>query len=108
MLTLADRMNKFLYAAKTDSRESAAIPGAFQRALGDTPVNSITLDNGSGFARHRDISAWHNAPVYFAGPRPPPGKEGRMRTSTGVSGSFFRRARISVRLRKRNYNGSFP
>jgi IS30 family transposase len=71
MLTLADRMSKFLYAAKTDSRESGAILEAFQKALGDTPVNSITLDNGSEFARHREISARHTAPVYFADPRSP-------------------------------------
>jgi IS30 family transposase len=71
MLTVVDRKHKFLYAAKTDSRSSDAIFEAFQRALGDTPMNSITLDNGSEFARHRDIAARHNAPVYFADPHFP-------------------------------------
>jgi IS30 family transposase len=71
MLTLADRKSLFLYAAKTDSRSGDAIFEAFQRALGDTQINSITLDNGSEFVRHRDISARHNAPVYFADPHAP-------------------------------------
>jgi IS30 family transposase len=38
---------------------------SFKRAIEDAEVNSITLDNGSEFARHREISARHNAPVYF-------------------------------------------
>jgi IS30 family transposase len=71
MLTLVDRKSLFLYAAKTDSRSGDAIFEAFQRALGDTPINSITLNNGSEFARHRDISARHNAIVYFADPHAP-------------------------------------
>jgi IS30 family transposase len=71
MLTVVDRKHKFLYAAKTDSRSGDAIFEAFQRALGDTPINSITLDNGSEFARHRDISVRHNATVYFADPHAP-------------------------------------
>jgi IS30 family transposase len=45
---------------------------AFKRALGDTPVNSFTFDNGSGFARRREISNRHNAHVYFAGLRSTP------------------------------------
>jgi IS30 family transposase len=71
MLTLADRKSKFLYAMLAGSRDSGDVPEAFKRALGETLVNSITLDNGSGFSRHREISARHNAPVYFAGPRSP-------------------------------------
>jgi IS30 family transposase len=51
--------------------DSGLILEAFKRALEDTPVNSFTFDNDSGFALHREISARHNAPVYFAGPRSP-------------------------------------
>jgi IS30 family transposase len=87
MLTVVDRKHKFLYAAKTDSRSGDAIFEAFQRALGDTPVNSMTLDNGSEFARHRDISARHNAPVYFADPHSP-WQRGTNENITGSSGSF--------------------
>jgi hypothetical protein len=34
-------------------------------------VNSFTFDNGSEFARHREIAAQHNATVYFADPHGP-------------------------------------
>jgi IS30 family transposase len=70
-LTIADRKSKFLYAALVGSRDSGDVLEAFKRALGDTPVNSITLDNGSEFALHREISARHNATVYFADPHAP-------------------------------------
>jgi IS30 family transposase len=70
MLTIAYRNSKFLYAVLVKSRDSGLILDAFKRAIGDTQTNSITLDNGSGFALHRDIAAQHNAPVYFAPPPP--------------------------------------
>jgi IS30 family transposase len=65
-LTLADKKSKFLYAALAGSRDSGDVLDAFKRAIWDTPVNSITLDNGSGFARHREIAGRHNTDVYFA------------------------------------------
>jgi IS30 family transposase len=67
-LSLADRKSRFLYAALVKSRDSGLMVEAFKRAIGGTPVNSVTLDNGSEFARRREISAQHNAPVYFADP----------------------------------------
>jgi hypothetical protein len=49
---LAYRKSKLLYAALAGSRDSGVILEAFKRALADTPVNSIALDNGS-WARMR-------------------------------------------------------
>jgi IS30 family transposase len=64
-------MTMLLYTAKADSRDSRLIVDAIKSALGDTPVNSFTFDNGSEFARHREIAAQHNATVYFADPHAP-------------------------------------
>jgi IS30 family transposase len=61
---------------------------AFKRALGDTPVNSFTFDNGSEFARHREISAQHNAPVYFADPHSP-WQRGTNENMNGLIRFFF-------------------
>jgi IS30 family transposase len=71
LVTLADRNNMHLYMAKADSRDSRLIVDAIQSALGDAEVNSFTFDNGSEFARHREIAAQHNATVYFADPHAP-------------------------------------
>jgi IS30 family transposase len=87
-LTLADRKSKFLYAALVGSRDSGDVLEAFKRALGDTPVNSFTFDNGSGFARRREILARHNAPVYFAGPRYP-WQRGTNENMNGLIRFFF-------------------
>jgi IS30 family transposase len=54
-----------------DKADSRLIADAIKSALGDAEVNSFTFDNGSEFARHREISAQHNAPVYFADPNAP-------------------------------------
>jgi IS30 family transposase len=80
-LTLADRKSKFLYATLAGSRDSGDLLEAFKRAIGDAEVNSITLDNGSEFARHRDIAARHNAPVYS-----PPTRHGRVGTNENMNG----------------------
>jgi IS30 family transposase len=71
LVTLADRMTMLLYTAKADSRDSRLIADAIKSAIGDAEVNSFTFDNGSEFARHRDIAARHNATVYFADPHAP-------------------------------------
>jgi hypothetical protein len=56
-----------LYAAKYENRSAAAV----KKALGTTTVRSITRDNGSEFARHREIEQYYGAPVFFADPRSP-------------------------------------
>jgi IS30 family transposase len=87
-LTLADRKSKFLYATLVKSRDSGDMLEAFKRALGDTPVNSFTFDNGSEFALHREISARHNAPVYFADPHSP-WQRGTNENMNGLIRFFF-------------------
>jgi IS30 family transposase len=67
VVTLADRKSRMLYAEKCESHSSAAV----KKALGTITVRSIMLDNGSEFARHREIEAHYNAPVFFADPRTP-------------------------------------
>jgi IS30 family transposase len=57
-----------LYAEKCENRNSAAVTAAVKKAL---ETRSITLGNGSEFARYREIEAHYTAPVFFADPRPP-------------------------------------
>jgi IS30 family transposase len=71
LTTLVDRRSRMLYAARASSRDSNVIVDSFKRALGDTPVKSITLDNGSEFSRFADIEKNHDTTVYFADPHSP-------------------------------------
>ena len=70
-VTLVDRASRFLYAARCESREKGLIVQAFEKALGNTSVESITLDNGSEFASFTQIEANHKTTVYFADPHSP-------------------------------------
>jgi len=71
MVTLVDRVSRFLYASLAGSRETTVINQAFQKALGVAEVSSITLDNGSEFADFAQIKKNHNTTVYFADPHSP-------------------------------------
>jgi IS30 family transposase len=88
MLTIADRNSRLLYATLVGSRDSGVVLDAFKRAIGDTPVNSITLDNGRGIAHRREIAARHNAPVYFADPYLP-WQRGTNENMNGLIRFFF-------------------
>lgn len=70
-LTLIDRTTRLLYAAKCASREKKLIVKAFEKALGSTHVESITLDNGAEFSDFAQIERNHKTTIYFADPHSP-------------------------------------
>ena len=70
-VTLIDRTSRMLYAAKCESRAREHIVKAFEKALGNTYVESITLDNGAEFADFAQIEENHHTTVYFADPHAP-------------------------------------
>jgi IS30 family transposase len=70
-VTAVDRKSRMLYATLCKSRDSGLIETAFSRAFGDTSVNSLTLDNGSEFAKFANIERNLNTTVYFADPHSP-------------------------------------
>jgi IS30 family transposase len=71
LVTLVDRCSRMLYASRSASRDSNLIVEAFGKALGETKVESITLDNGSEFAKFAEIQKNHHTTVYFADPHSP-------------------------------------
>jgi IS30 family transposase len=71
LVTLVDRRSRMLYAAKSHSRDSKLIEEAFKASLDSVNVESITLDNGTEFARFAHIGKNHECTVYFADPHSP-------------------------------------
>jgi IS30 family transposase len=71
LVTLVDRRSRMLYAAKSNSRDSKRIEEAFKTSLAGVHVKSITLDNGTEFARFAEIEKNHDCTVYFADPHSP-------------------------------------
>jgi IS30 family transposase len=88
LLTLVDRTSRVLYAVCALNRESEIIKKAFETALKNVTVKSITLDNGSEFAKFPEIETEHNTTVYFADPRSP-WQRGSNENMNGLLRFFF-------------------
>lgn len=71
LVTLVDRASRQLYAVSIPNRESDTVKTAFAAALDGVDVKSITLDNGSEFAKFPEIEEQHKTTVYFADPHSP-------------------------------------
>ncbi len=71
LLTLVDRKNPFIWGVKSPVKDAAVIARAVIEALEDVPLGylkSITFDNGTEFALHREIEKALSCDVYFAKP----------------------------------------
>ena len=88
LLTLVDRMSRYLYTVGFPNRDSAVLRDAFGTVLEDVSVNSITLDNGSEFAKFLEIEAQHQTTIYFADPHSP-WQRGLNENTNGIIRFFF-------------------
>jgi IS30 family transposase len=88
LVTAVDRTSRMLYAARCASRESTLVKEAFLNAFGETTVHSLTLDNGSEFAKFSELEKELNATVYFAQPRSP-WQRGSVENINGLLRFFF-------------------
>jgi IS30 family transposase len=66
LLTLVDRKSRFLIACVMKSKSAKETEKQLTQALSEVKVYSVTLDNGSEFARFKEIEAQLGAPIYFA------------------------------------------
>lgn len=71
LVTFIDRKSRKLLCAKSDNMSSESVYQAILRAFKDTRPKTITLDNGSEFAKFKDIEKALNTTVYFADPHSP-------------------------------------
>ena len=71
LLTLVDRKTRFLAAALLAKRKADETRDAIISVLESQPINSLSFDNGSEFARFKEIEERLNTTVYFADPHSP-------------------------------------
>ena len=73
LVTLLDRCTRFLVVAKVDTLNAKVVANAVIQSLRSSgmPVKTITFDNGSEFAEHRQMAQELGATVYFADPHAP-------------------------------------
>jgi transposase, IS30 family len=71
IVTLVERSARLLHAIKVSSKNAAAVARAIIEALLDRPISwvkTITLDNGTEFAHHQQLTKELGLDVYFADP----------------------------------------
>lgn len=71
LVTLVDRKSRYLVAQLVKTRKSDETKSAILQSLKGKIVHSISLDNGSEFAEHKNIHSELGAKVYFADLRAP-------------------------------------
>lgn len=71
VLTLVNRVSKYLVTEKIEDKCAHTLMPAIQTALKGLPLCTITVDNGKEFAGHRKISEMLGSQVYFAHPHSP-------------------------------------
>lgn len=88
LLTLVDRKSRMLLAVKVNDFSGGTLYEAVMRAFDGMSPKSLTFDNGSEFARWKDMERDLNAVVYFADPHSP-WQRGSNENVNGVLRFFF-------------------
>lgn len=88
IVTQVDRKSKYLLARICNTKKSEDVRDAIITMFQGKPVNSISFDNGSEFAKFREIEKVLNAPIYFAEPHKP-WQRGTNENTNGILRFFF-------------------
>lgn len=71
LVTMTDRKSRYLMAALTKSLKSAEVCEVASELMSGEKVETLTLDNGAEFMKHREIAEKLGARVYFADAKSP-------------------------------------
>lgn len=88
LVTLVDRNSRYLTASLVMTRSPDDTRESMLHALKGLPVKSISLDNGSEFARFHEIEKDLNTLIYFAKPHAP-WQRGTNENTNGLLRFFF-------------------
>lgn len=88
IVTQVDRKSKYLIARICNTKKADDIKDAIITMFQGKPVKSISFDNGSEFAKFREIEKELNAPIYFAEPHKP-WQRGTNENTNGILRFFF-------------------
>jgi IS30 family transposase len=88
VFTAVDRKSRLLVAKLSPSHRADDVLSAATQALEQTTCLSLTLDNGSEFAKHRELAARLDTKVFFADPHSP-WQRGTNENTNGLLRFFF-------------------
>ena len=71
LLTCVERKSRYLVAVISPNFRASSIRAAFQKALTNHTVHTLTLDRGSEFAEFRKIESDLNTQIFFCDPHSP-------------------------------------
>ena len=90
LVSLVDRKSGYLVLAKVSNLQSKTVQRSIQRRLKPLPPelrHSMTFDNGSEFARHKQLSRSLGIEIYFAEPSSP-WQRGTNENTNGLARQF--------------------
>ena len=89
LVTLADRMSRFLISRKAAKKNSMHVRDIMIQCLEGQPLHSITPDRGKEFARHAEVTdALNNVQFYFPQPHQP-WQRGTNENTNGLLREYF-------------------
>lgn len=68
ILVLVERKTRYPFLRKTMDKKTKAVNKLVEKTIGKYEPESLTLDNDLSFAKHKEMSALVDAPVYFCNP----------------------------------------
>lgn len=88
IITQVDRRSRYLIAKMCYSKQAEEVKEAIIDMMQGVTVKSISLDNGSEFAKFKEIEEALDAPIYFAEPHKP-WQRGTNENTNGILRFFF-------------------
>lgn len=71
LLVLVERKTRYPFLAYLEDRSNKNVNRLIGNMLGDTPVQSLTLDNDISFQKHKELSELIDAMIFFCHPHAP-------------------------------------
>ena len=71
LLVLAERKTRYPFLRYLEDRTTENINRAIREMLGDSPIESLTIDNDISFQKHRELSKLIEAEIFFCHPQSP-------------------------------------
>ena len=88
LLTLVDRLSRFLLCRKLEQLGSKKVEAALTEVLSGQPVQTITPDRGREFQLHGNVTAELGAEFYFPPPHQP-WQRGTNENTNGLLREYF-------------------
>lgn len=71
LLVLVERKTRYPFLRYLEDRTTESVNQAVREMLGESPIESLTIDNDISFQKHKELSKLIEAEIYFCHPQSP-------------------------------------